>query len=78
MPSLVIPFLVRRLRFVALLSVALAHSACQSTAPPRPVLSPTEMAKTLPEDARVLDSIDSHNAELRKSFVSLRASVMRA
>lgn len=74
MPSLVIPFLVRRLRYVVLLSVALAHSACQSTAPPRPVLSPTEMAKTLPEDARVLDSIDSHNAELRKSFVSLRAS----
>ena len=52
-------------------SLVVLQSSCQTTRPP---LTPVNLAVSLPGDQQAIKSIESHNAELRSSFLALRDS----
>ena len=60
-----------RLRFAVIASAVLFQCSCQSG---RPKLTPAELTQAMASDQQVLDNIESHNAELRRDFLALRAS----
>ncbi|MGB6220783.1 MAG: YiiX/YebB-like N1pC/P60 family cysteine hydrolase [Haloferula sp.] len=60
-----------RIRLIVLASVTLLHCSCHNS---RPALTPEELTAAVASDKQVLDNIESHNAELRRDFLSLRST----